>query len=1798
MSVDRSGSFKLDASFFNRSKSQLSKTATRFANLTKLGSASTPMYSVAKLNSIKSNPSNLNLDFSEIVTTLHPTTTPQYFLPRPRISIGSVSSSKRGTDHSLGSVSSPAKIRREKSLTDGKRQIIVEKYLKSAMNPSPTKKNLDLIWHQTLKEPKYEDYVDSPPPRKMTLSVEKNSRTSGTMTPSHRRNRSLERSCSHRIMDFSSFHTKAPLDTAANSNQVSLIRELPERGNFKHIDRFCDAIRDFQKMLEHMQKTKVNFLREQEHLHEFVLTFVKEFDIIAKTPTKGANRARLTSFQQAIEGKVASLKSVQDLLYDQTKKIQRLCQKRGSVVLRSRMLSLVSALDETTAEIPLLSALEKKREKVKEEVQMLQLERRESEIKSRRSHPGSPLLHSPAASPSRRQTSKGPIKAKDMFVQISKRSHPDSPLLRSPAASPSRRQTSKGPINAKDMFVQIPKRSHPDSPLLQSPAASPSRRLTSKGTTKVKEASDQQLTFTELAGEASKSRHESKRNTDPKPEIEGSLANLDKPREPPLRSLLELNQIVREESDNEKSRDSIKTAVKKVDHKEMQMFFTSAIGKLEEKLKSVLSEVKVFQAKSLLSGKESSETGSNRVLSAYIQNRIDTINELCDRLLRVQENKRGTFLTSLNGYFAEIEEIIASNLLKISSLCHLLSALIEKLFDAFEFKNNFSQFEMGDKEIRRTYTSGFLQRKNELDQLRESVLFIAQQIAQTLPQIEQGAELHENYLANLSDRVKQLSRGMRYLARFPELDSEFENNLLAATTISKKLATATENLEGAFESDEFANAQAFESLIQCLKEAASISKKLDETMKEFEYYSKFHAFTSVLEGPIRILTEVRDEFRAQEKRSKQVLEKSRERVTIQYNGLVAETEAIEAKFNYFTAEILVNNKKYLDFDSSQDFQHKLTEFRELMDDPKTKIEYLLTQSYPSSIVFLPRPIEKMKFIATFEEKVSAIHELLGVGELLSSTPLATLFHEATSKNLLDKVTALRDSIKTETRRIELIAGSPIISTESGYQTAAHKILTILMKLKTMLTKLVDYVGKVNKAYSKLRSPTDTSSTTGPSELQKLLSTLEQLHGELYASIEEFFSVHKVFARLGESVRDIHRTESKILKNISENMEKVNQNIELFVLDIVPVTKLDRFLDLLTEWPEVAHYCKTEYDQAQPIVEYLSQIKENIFFRPELRRSVDDFELKQRRILSSLDVCVAFFELGKVFNSDTLARVLTPQIKEDNSLLVSFIFDLEEATEKMDIKTGISRKQVGNEFEEFMLASIGFLKQMHRYLLDVREKYCNLSKNLEATAEKNKMNIVEALRDCCLMIKGMHSDSIAKLNEFPKDFPEKPKVLVVIEQFLKDVVEKDLNVFEKLFNETKKMSDFIKAVKTDFLMEELQSLHYRKLSMLEHETLQLRRDKADEYFQHLNVYLNTPEISKKNTIRGFIVDLRNIFRELRQIFETFRVYYKDGREIYNMLDEFLSIERSNEDITKRLTIINQKVEEMMLLIRNSEKTEKSESALDDDFGKVNAQAILDKDILGYFQGLQGWIKHLLGRASIMVEFEKELEKYYSKEVVWLKDEYSEFLRKWRLDDIAVFPRERGRASENDFEGLWGRIYAFEEVLYHRRISVRDELLAKIADDVEYMNQAFLNEWFFKGDSPEYADKVYPKIIRLADKMREKRIKKLSMIGRMSKYYEVIDKVLQIVADLDGKEMLSAFGFKAVHELETIESHLTILDFEHWRALMSLLLAEGEQLVNGTDAETSFLKEVESRIGFKLFGKMIPMTIGFRNVLLDL
>ena len=1730
----------------SRVRVRMSKTPPRFVNLSHSNSesATSKMYSLAKLNLLKANPSNLNFEFSEIMSTL--STTKHFALPKSRLSTHSQISSKGEGNSSFTNFASPLKLRREKNLSADKRQILVERYLKSGANPSPLKKNLDLVWHQTLKEPKYEDYTDLSPARMPTAtpSIEKSAFFGGNQPifPTHRRNRSSERSNTRKITDIISFRPSTEI--GVGSIQASLLKDYAERVNFKHIDRFYDAIRDFQKMMEHMQKTKVNILNEQAQLHDFVLSFVKEFDLIAKTPTKVVNKERLASFQTAIERKVVDVKAMQDLLIEQTRKIQKLCQRQSLVVSRGSMIPSLSNVPEEGVSISTASFTlrEKKRQKLMEEVKLIQLERAEAKDvpeKNKKSVPETPGVQTPSGS------------------------------NRSKTVSPSRRRTG------------TPKRSM--------------EALDTKNNT------GRQYTFTSVAGVGVgvESGPPSKRTPEVRSETEVKLMKDDKLKEVPFKSRIDLQSVVKEEpsiENEEASWDSSLGAEKKVHHKEMQLFFTSAIEELEENLKVILNDTKVFQARSLIYGNENADLGSNKILSAYIHNGIQSINESCERFLRIHGDKRRGFLSSLNTYFTNIEEIISSNLLKISSLSHLLTVLTDKLFEIIEFKNGVTAYEMGDKDIRKSYTLGFDQRKQKLEQTREAVLFMAQQIARTLPQIEHGADLHEDYLASLNSRVYQLVRGLRYVARLPDLDTEFEKDVLVANSLCKKLANATENLSAAFQADKFVSSEPFDALIECQKATSVMAKKLAATMKEIEHYSTFPAFTLTLEKPIRILNELQAEITVQETRSKTVLAQTKDAIIISYNNLVAETEAIEGKFNTFVGDVLINQKNYLLFDYSEELQRTVKSFSELIAESKEKIEIVQEQSFPSIIAFLPKPSEKLKGIKALEERVKAVYKLLNIGEILNTSVLETIFQDATTKNLTERLSKLRENIKNELREMELVAGSPIFSTEPNCQRATHKVLSILVKFKTILKKLWEYIGKVSQAYSQLRTTIESPFAQGEAELETHIESLQHLHQEFETLIQDFVPEHEIFRKFSEKVKEIHNNELKVVRNLYENFIQVNQNMQVFFSDIAPVTNLHTFFDILTEWPEMMHYCKSDFDKAQPIVGFFSQVKQNIYFRPELRRLTEDFELKQRRILTSLEVCLVFFELGKVFNAESLAKVLTPQIKEEKTQFVSFILDLEEATEKMHIKTELSKKHVGTDFEQFMVTCVEFLKQFHRYLLNLQERYYNLTKNLETTADQNKTNFVEALRICCQTIKTMCFEFNSQLADYASRFETKPKIIMILEKFLKDVIERDSNVYEKLFHEAKKMADLIKNVKKEFFSGDIQSLQYRKLSALEHETMQLNRDKTDEFIGHLDLYLKAPEISQRRSVSGLVGKLKTIFTEMRRVFEAFRIYYKYGKEIYIMLDNFLLKIRSNEEIETRLEAIDQKIEEMVRLIRNTEMSKKKESILNLTFEGFNEEQI-ENDIVSYFQDLQNWIENLRDRIHVMIQFEGELNKTYRSQIIWLRDDFPLFLRKWVIGEKGRYPKERGRPSITDYEGLWARIHIFEEALYRSRISVRDDFLRKAADGIEYMNQNFLNEWFFKGESLENADKIYSKLYRLTDKMKERRIPKPNMFRRMDKYIEVIERAMSIVYYLKDKDRLALCGFVEINEGETIESHFAILEYELWRILINLLLNEGEAIVNSTSTEGEFIQVVESKMGRKLLGRTFFMAKGFRNVILD-
>ena len=1737
MSVSDRLTIKLEPSRSNSRNALFESPAARLSHLSRSSSTNSPMYSLAKLQAIKANPSFLNLKFSQAMDS-NGSRPPTRGLLTSR-----ASSTKREIEIDPTNLSNPPKLKRNKNLPSAKRQIVVEKYLKSAMEPSSAKANLDLVWYQTLKEPHYEDYNELTP-FKPSPSIGRNSmiissnQLSAPVT--NRRLKGLERQNSRRLIE--AVKLKIPStgsESAFASNPGSALKipqETTDR-SFKQIEKLCDSIRDFHKMIEYMQKTKVNILHEQKQLHDFVLTFVKEFDFIAKTPTKQVNKERLMTFQIAIEGKVDELKQVQDLLQDQARKIKKLCAKSGFSSIIPSILSINEAKEQN--EPFNFSIMRKKTENLKHEVELLQSERENSYMMSR---------------------DQGRVSASP------------SPSIRS--RSPGRSQTAS-PTRASQL-----------------------RHSNSEN----KDSLAKHMTFSHVLSNFNRN---SKRTSDKHSEAGTSFSkgSEDKPIIEHPKGKIELNLVVKEEATNENSEENtetpkLRTLEKKVNHKEMQVFFTSVIERLETRLKTFLGEVKVFQGKGSLTNLENQDSPKNKVLAAHIQNGIDSFLENCERFLRDHDYKRDNFLKSLNSYFSDIEEIISSNLLKLSSLKHLLSASIEKLIEIFKFKTKVTPLEMGDSEVRKSFLQGFTQRKTQLEHMREAILFIAQQIANSLPPIEHGAELHEDYLSSLRVRANQLLRGVHYLSKLAEVDAEFDKSVFSSANLSRKIKAAVEELEEMLQAEKIPPADKFENALDLVKELSILNQNCKVMLKELNFYVTYPFLTAALEKPIRILTELQDEVQTQETSSRKTVEKAKETIVVYNNKVAAETEAVESKFNGFVDDQLIQKKQYLDFSSARNYQKQLLEILSLMAAPKQKIEWLHNQAYPSYIVLLPKPSDKLKLIKKFEEKLDAVFNLLNIGNVLNAEILLDCLRDATSEDLIERLSGLKENLKKELREIEVVAGSPVVNSHPYYQSIAHKILLIMTKFKAMLTKVWELVDKINKAYATFRGATDSPFSSGEVELRELTNTIQWLYAGFATYIQDLKKEHDIFGKFADRIKDIGDGELNVLRIMDKCINKVHEKTETFEIDIAPLTKLHSFFNALTDWPEMMLYCKTDFDNAQPLLEHLAQIKEGVFFRWELRATVENFENRLKRLSTALEVCLTFFELGKTFNADILAKVLTPQIKIDKTQFVTLLVDLEEATEKMHIKTEISKKHVDRKFGDFMVSTVSFLKLLNRFLLDLQEKYSNVPKVLEAHVEQNKGSFVEAIKCCCVAIKNTSSEFENKLQEYSMKFEEKSKILVIIEEFLKTVLERDANIYEKLYNEAKKMFDFISKAKVEFFQGEVGTLKYRKLSLLEYEPLQLNRDKADEFVKHLDMYLKSEEICNRPAVQDLVKNIRRIFKELRNVFEIFRIYYKYGREIYTMIDDFLFKLRSDDEIEKRLTAIEEKIEEMITAIHEADIKRKRKPIFLATFEGFNIENVLERDIVPYFQELQTWIEHFRDRISVILEYDAELKKKYERQVIWMRDDFPEFLRKWLLKEDHDVSRDYDHLPMNDYEGLWIRIKEFEEVMQTKRISARQHFLQNLADGVEFINQNFLNEWFFRNQNPETADKIFTKLHHLADKIKERRIVKANMFQRMNKYLDVIERVIGIVNYLKDKEKLALGGFEAIQHFDHIQSHIEMLNFSSWARVMKFLLTEGEEVAKATTSEGSFLRAVEDGLSEGIYGKQAVMVKGYRFYIFDI
>lgn len=1745
------------------------KSARKILQSSQTTTASSPLYSLAKFSSLKSKLSLHNLDYKEIS-----------HLPHSRSKISSAANSRENSilgpktttnlNLDLTNLKNPPKIKRVANIPPEKRQIIVEKYLSAAKNPSVTKLNLDNVWYQTLKEPNFDDFHDFSSPAKLGPNLQSQSITrANSMTPNkYSRNSSSP-------MEFSNFFRSTTNDglkflfekvdpkfsPAKESIFSSMIETTNTRNIFKPIEKLSSTIKDFEKMIQYMEKTKSNILKEQEHLHEFVLTFVKEFDSITKTPTRTASRTRLNDFQNVIKAKIEELRVHQDLLFDQTGKIKNMCYQ-GAVQMRNSINGSIMSFGgidegtEATNSISDLSSLARKRDKVKEQVQALQAEREESEssvanrfirtINLRRT-----LSQSPACTPKNQGSASTTPKIRSSIAAFSEEAEPKntkrSSLSNFPVVLSGFAARKISDIREENLSASRNLDEHDKSlDLLKS-------ALMHKNTTKASET---------------------KRN-------DTSLF----------------------EDFNSDTEDTSNTNIKKINHREIQMFLTAAVEGLEEKFKVTLEDLKVFELKD--PPKEGEEKQKvirfnwrDKTINEEVMDRIDSFNDECKRYLLDSKRKRSNFLKDLSSYFGDIEEILTSNLLKLSSLDHLISTLVDKLFQILEYKSNVNPVDMTDKEVRKVYNSGFASLKQELEQMREAALFIAQKIGKTLPHIEHGAEFHQEYLSSLSVRGNQMARGIHYLARFPEIDQSYDNSMKEAKLLYQQGRKAVKTLrEEVLEKQNYNCAKDFDGVLDHHKKLVIVSKNLNLSVKEMTAYSVYPFFKNKLKKPLMLLENLFDDIRIHEKHVNDSIEQARESIVVYYNSLVRDVENINEKLNSFVERELVEKKRYLEFDSYLDVEQQLNSILDLMVEPKKKIEILAGQEYPQCILFVPEPSDRLKFICLFEERVDAAVKLIGLGKYLNNNTILPYLREITSRNVTEKLSVFRKNINDQLHILEVIAGSPIISVSPSFQVISREALMIVLKLKNLLKKVWECSDVINQAYHIFRLNYESRSVCDDTDYKSLVATLNKIYTKFHTYLREKIGYgHKIFRKLSDVFQEMTSNELSIVANLQKNIANVNENQKDFDFDAMPVTNLSKFYNSLDKWPEMVHFYKEYHKKWKVVLENLSEIGENIYFRWELRKIANDYDAKQRSILVSMEILLLFFELGRIFSAESLKSVLNIHIKDNKSQYASFLADLEEILERMQRKAEVSKREVDPSFEAFVSSTLSTLRHIYRYLRDLQEKYVSVPEILVMQAKQLKGDFVAEIKSCKDIIKLMSSEFTKQLCGCLLDFEEKPDFIHVIEDFLKNVLERDANVYEKIYAESKKMAEFIRIVRTEFFKGELRMHNYRKLTTLESKPMELNRDKCKDFITHLDRYIQTDEVKHRSTMRNLLNELKDLFTDLSHIFEVFRIFHSEGREIHAFIETLIGDLKSNAEMEVQLTVIHKKIKKMIGEMYRANKKRTRSHYFQISFEDFQLDYILEKDIISFFQDILIWTDELKSKVVFMKNFEIDLEKNYKRKVVWMQDDFPEFLRKWSIDENSM-SFEKGRSPSNDYEGLWQRMKAYEEELQTKRIMVREKFLEHTAYLVEFANKNIFNEWFFKMDNGEQADKIIPKLYRFVEKLREKSIKKDDMFRKLFKYQENIQVMMDIVSYFEDKEKLIAAGFIEVRDFEIIKDYAKCANLDVWLNLISLLLDHGEELAKSVNEENEFIEQLEIELNKQTIGKPLEFLRGFREAIID-
>ena len=1723
---------------------------------------------------------------------------------------------QRANSHSIFNfdtmTTSQSKKPEKHNLPPERRQLIVEKYIKQAQNPQPAKATLDLLWHQTLhdhigqKEPMlgHHSPPDSPglnrtPPdlAEIPMLVSRSHTVKGInlLRDFHREDNTPPKrdaetpTLRNRLDSLEDFpRKKMSMDFAPRLSHSQKKEQQSQQQHVKKLEEFNHCIRDFYKTANYMRKAREEINTEQKNLHEFILAFTKEIEYVERTPTKDANRERLRMFQNLIESRLNEIFSKQELLVDQIRKI-----KAGSVSSMGRssleiedppvqpeILSVKNDFDRNTLNVTItpvnfnsrkgsVSDLINKTEVIKEDVLRLQEERRDFLDKSLRLYSsrhrktvssifGKSMQEIPKTNTNTNSNTNVNSTLRGTHESGDNTGYQE--IMHQLATLPRMSTISNTPLNPEDnrkLGKSLWMPTSPDSLIIHRGGG----RLASP---------------TYFATEASQDLQADKYSRGISQEhfkFPNTTSGED---------------IVPEQESQEEC--EYRSA-----HKDLQLFFTSALDKLESQFLRNVKDFKVFLKELDTFPKRREAFHNSKMIHIQSSACVDYLNDTCLGLLRSYKIKGKAYQDVTKEQLQIFENTLQTNILKISSLKNLIASSIDTLFSIQDFKKAANPLDLRDKDLRKSYESKLEEMKVKLAADREAIVFIAQQIARSLPIYKDSNEtILVDFLAVLCTRANNLLRGAHLVLKLPQIDEDTNKKIEQAFEAIDNAKESVEKLETSVRHGDLVTAKIIEEAEEHSKELGAASSKIKTLAKEIQYYKGFSFFTNLLTNPLFTIKILLQRLEESQQCLRAVLSQARDLIVLSYNKKLEEIASVEASFDKFIEQCLLK-EKCLDFDSYEDYESQVQGYKSELSKLQESIQDFSMKKYPQSVALIPKPEDRLKIISANLNRMETALKLINTGALLNSANLNKILEDVNLNNVCEKIAVLKDDLNQEIREKELIAGSPI-SIQGNLHETCKKILLLLVSLRQLIKRLFEFREKCSSFYFDFAVAYDAN----PDDYENLINNLKF---DLTSASKSFFETpfeesvrrDKTFANIFNRLKEMSDAEKTILEGLPIHFKMVKLNITFFCEEFEPISIPYVYLNMLDKCTESHDKAKLIWDRMSPVYATLMEFRENPNLAPVVKRKIDDFISNQQLILNSIEVCIAFFEAGKVISNKLLSETLTPRIRKERTDILDFINDFEEFMGKLRLKAQRGKGRVTQAFEEFLDVIIKILDEFLEFLRIILERYHSIAHELERARDINSKNLTALIGIASQSLQTLEEDLTNRLQGLDLQLSHKCNMVAAIRGFIEGVTAKEVRVYKKLHSEMQTMQDFIQIVHRDFICVELAQFKYKNLKSVNIENVHKYRLKCANYIQHLENYLQLEEITGRVVIKEQLTRRHALLLELDKIFLLFGRFYEQGRDYLLGMEKLFTKPIDLPSLTKELEEFDLNLSKIAKEVKKNYDAIKNLIIVEEEISVIDLKAIVMDDILEFLLRSQKWVASLLKKMAEMREFDAMIEAQFDGRVLlqredWLKSikEFAPVVKDLRIDR---------KTFQLGYEGIFERMEEFAASLQEKFIKAKESKVSLVKQCVQHINTCFLNERFFTVDRTDPVDKITPKLWTLAENVREMRISDHKMHQKLVRYNIRLADALEAIDFLSDRENLRIAGFKSVERLDIIKKYVEQYGLYQWHEVTTALLEKGTSVVKSIKDLGIWIKTIEASLTGPLFGKQMDLLKGYWHLYHD-